>query len=355
MSDKKYIDIAKKLIEESNTLTYTVISKSMYPLINKNDKITCSKVEHKNIKKYSLVAFYTNSDTSQVPTVHRVINILQKNNELSFRTKGDNNLSFDRDIVHPKQIIGIVDHIIKKNFIISLDKNVYKFINIFIYLLSNLKNLIKCNFVQIKNIIRVAFIKEKKIQYDDNLIVLRQSILTKDKDWLEIIQTNISLLMPLLNKNMKICDISFGGGYCEESFCFIRKSFKIDYKNIKDFNNEDKYDFIICSRVINIVETKEKRQEIYNLLKLYIKSDGKILFSYINEKNNLFVSMKRSIFKLLFKNYDGPCNNDIIYKDVFIMKILQEKYVSAELENNGFYIIKQFCSDKIKTFLLESK
>lgn len=355
MSDKKYIDIAKKLIEESNTLTYTVISKSMYPLINKNDKIICSKIEYKNIKKYALVAFYTNSDTSQVPTVHRVINILQKNNELSFQTKGDNNLALDRDIVYPKQIIGIVDYIIKKNFIISLDKSIYKFINIFIYFLSNLKNLIKYNLIQIKNIIKIVFIKEKKIEYDDNLIVLRQSLLIKDKDWREIIQANISLLTPLLNKNMKICDISFGGGYCEESFYFIRKGFEIDYKNIKDFNNEDRYDFIICSRVINIVETKEKRQEIYNLLKSYIKSDGKILFSYIDENNNWFVYIKRSVFKFLSRNYDGPYNNDIIYKNIFIMKNLQEKDLIAEFKNSDFYIVKQFCLNKIKTFLLESK
>jgi len=354
MNQKKYADIAKQLIEESNIFKYTVISDSMYPLISKNDKIICKKKECKKIKKYSLIAFYADSDTSQVPTVHRVIKIFNEDGGLSFRTKGDNNFNSDKNKVYPHQIIGVVEEIIKKNFVISLTKKSQKYISALIYFILQPINFIIYCYLKIKNALKLFFAIEKQPLHDDGLIVLRQSFLTKSEDWHEIVNINTSLMEHLLNNDLKICDISFGGGYCEESLFFIRKGLKIDYKNIENSNNEQKYDFIICSRVLNIVDSELKRHEIYCFLKSLLKPDGKILISYVNEKNNLIVFLKRSAYKF-FKNYSGPDNNDIIYKDIFIMKTLKDKKIFLELKNADLNLLKYWFYGKKKTFLLEYK
>lgn len=355
MNEKKYVDIAKKLIEESNPFQYTVISNSMYPLISKNDKVVCKKQECQKIRKYSLIAFYSNADFSQVPTVHRVIKILNENGELSFRTKGDKNLDFDKNIVYPNQIIGTVDHIIKKNFIIQLDKKNYEYISIASYFILKFINCIKYICHKIKNSAKIVFEKEKQPLYDNNLNVLRQSVLLKYEDWRSIIRINTSVLASLLTNDMRICDISFGGGYCEESLFFIRKGFKIDYKNIEEINGEKKYDFAIFSRALNVFDTKSKRYEAYGLIKACLSPNGKLLISYVNKKNNFFIHIKRIIYNFLLKKYNGPYNDDIIYKDVFIMKSLKDKDIVCEFEKHNFYVLKQLFLGNNRIFLLEYK
>ncbi|MGE4384734.1 MAG: signal peptidase I [Endomicrobiaceae bacterium] len=355
MNEKKYVDIAKKLLEQSNYFQYTVISNSMYPLISKNDKVICKKEEYRKIKKYSLIAFYSNADISQVPTVHRVIKIFNENGELSFRTKGDNNLDFDKNIVFPNQIIGIVNHIIKRNITITLDRKSYEYISVSVYFILNFINFIKFCFYKIKKAVRIVYKKENPPLHDDNLRVLRQSVLIRYDDWRSIIRINTNLFASLLKNGMQICDISFGGGYCEESLFLIRKGFKIDYKNIEEINGEKKYDFVILSRVLNIFDTKRQRDAIYGLIKTCLKPNGKILISYINKKNSFFIYIKRIVYSFLFKNYNGPDNDDIIYKEVFIMKSLKNKDVAREFGKHDFYISKQFFSGNSRIFLLEHK
>ena len=37
--------------------------------------------------------------------------------------------------------------------------------------------------------------------------------------------------------------------------------------------------------------------------------------SYINENNNLFVKLKRKVYGLFSKKYDGPLSDDVVYED----------------------------------------
>ena len=257
MQEDKYREIAKSLLSKLEKHTYVVISNSMYPIIKKQDKIVCLKKEISDIKKYNIIAFH-NEHNLEVPLVHRIIKIINKNNKTFFQTKGDNSLSADKEIIEHNQIIGVVTKIIKKDSVIDLNKFQYKLYSLFVYFISVIVNLFKLCFLKIKNF----FSKEQKVEIDDNLIVLRQSILTKIGDWTDITKQNISLLLKIINEKSKVCDVSFGGGYCEESFNFIRKKINVDYKSVNE-NTDKKYDVVICSRVINIVESYKKRQEIY--------------------------------------------------------------------------------------------
>ena len=350
MNDKeqKYIDVAKKLLQQENT--YTVISNSMNPLIKKGDKIICVRKDFGSLKKYQIIAFKNNtSGNSEIPTVHRIV----KTEDDCYRTKGDNSLYTDKEPVLKEQFIGIADKIIKTNITINLNTKIGNFISLFAYFLFCVKNFVKLVFIDIKNFVAMCFKKEESLVYNDDLLMLRQSILTEIKDWEKIVKNDVELLNPFIQKGKKICDFSFGGGYCEESFNFIRKGFNIEYKNL-DSKDKNDFDVIICSRVINIVEDKQKRQIVYDILKSFIKADGVILLSYINKKNNFIVSLKRKMYKFFLKKYDGPLSDDIVYENkYFVMKNLSFKTISYELANCGFNIKKSKTDGKVISFLLQ--
>ena len=357
MNDKeqKYIEIAKKLLQQEEKDTYTVISNSMKPLIKKGDKIICVRKNFESLKKYQIIAFKNNKSVSlDISIVHRIIKKLKKE-DVCYRTKGDNSLYEDKELVFKEHFIGVVDRIIKTNRTINLNTKIGKSVSLIAYFLFCIKNIFKLILVNIKKFFVLCLKKEKELIYNDDLLMLRQTILTKTEDWEKVVKFGVDFLEPLIKKDKKICDFSFGGGYCEESFNFIRKGFEIEYKNL---DNKDKNDFdvIICSRVINIVENKQKRQAIYDTLKTFIKKDGTILLSYINEKNNIFVILKRKIYNFFFTKYDGPLSDDIVCEDnCFIMKNLSFKVVYDELINFGFIIKKFKKTDKVISFLLQKK
>ena len=353
MNDKeqKYIDVAKKLLQQENT--YTVISNSMNPLIKKGDKITCVRKNFDDLKKYQVIAFKNNtSGTPDIPTVHRIIKRLDKE-DVCYKTKGDNALYVDREVVLKEHFIGVVDKIIKTKRTIKLDTKIGNFISLVAYFLFCIKNFVKLICINIKKFLVMCFKVEEKLVYNDDLLVLRQTILTKIEDWEKIVKNDVELLTPFMQKDKKICDFSFGGGYCEESFNFIRKDIDIEYKNLND-KNKNEFDVIICSRVINVVENKQKRKVVYDTLKSFTKSNGVILLSYINEKNNFFVTLKRTIYNFFLKKYDGPLNDDVVYDDkYFIMKNLRFKNICSELVNHGFMIKKLKKDGKVVSFLLQ--
>lgn len=351
--NKKHIDIARKLVKLSDNKMFTVISDSMSPLIGKGDKIICNDIDISKIKNYSLVAFNNDLNNKTVPTVHRVIKILKIKNNIILKTKGDINFICDKTNVTQDNIIGIVTEIIKENKTISLNKISGKSISIFLYLLLTVKNYFKFALSKIKFFFIFCFIPEKQPHYENNLKIIHQSILTKIQDWTNATKTNINLLKQFINKETKICDVSFDGGYCEESFTFIRQGFEVDYNKITsvaDINK--KYSFIICSKVLNLAETKEKRKEIYDFIKQILQKDGQVLLSYINQKNNFIIYFKRQIFSLS-KLYKGPKKDDLIYNGFFVMRNLKTENIIKELENNSFSIEKKVLSDNTISFLLK--
>lgn len=343
--ETKYTEIAKNLLNKLGEHTYVVISNSMFPFIKKQDKVICFKKEVLKIKKYDIVAFH-NRQNLEVPLVHRIIKIINKDNKIFFKTKGDNSLSADKELIEYNQIIGVVRQIIRNKSVKSLDKTYFKIYSLFIYFIMSVFNSFKSVFIKVKNLIK----KEKKLRTDDNLIVLRQSVLTKINDWKNITKQNINLLNEIIKDNLSVCDVSFGGGYCEESFNFIRNKIKVDYKAISQ-ECDTKYDVIICSRVINIVENCQKRQQIYNYLISILNDNGKILISYINQTNGLFLKLKRKFYKTFTANYDGPLFDDITYNDIFVMKQVLPETIYKELIKNNIKVLKKIEKNNVVSFI----
>lgn len=85
-----------------------IMSNSMYKLIKRGDMVVTeklSKAQLKKIKLYDIIEYRI--DTSVV--VHRVVAIdIDKNKNLVFTTKGDNNNGIDKKKVTEDQIVGIV-------------------------------------------------------------------------------------------------------------------------------------------------------------------------------------------------------------------------------------------------------
>lgn len=89
---------------------YTIVSGSMEPNIKVYDVVISKKVKNpKDIKVGDVITFISSSSISKGMTVtHRVIEVKQDANGVSYRTKGDNNLSPDTAPAEFKNVIGKV-------------------------------------------------------------------------------------------------------------------------------------------------------------------------------------------------------------------------------------------------------
>lgn len=91
---------------------FVIGSNSMNPYIYRGDAIIAKKTnskEIKNIKKGDILVFRWNNKIIS----HRVYKIIKKDNELYFKTKGDNNDQVDDNLAKEKDIIGTVSFRIK--------------------------------------------------------------------------------------------------------------------------------------------------------------------------------------------------------------------------------------------------
>ena len=84
---------------------YTVISGSMEPEFNIGDLIVSQKKNQADIKVNDVISFSLDGRNT---ITHRVIEIVNKNGETLYKTKGDNNNSEDSDLVRYEQIQGMV-------------------------------------------------------------------------------------------------------------------------------------------------------------------------------------------------------------------------------------------------------
>ncbi len=350
MDKNKYSDIAKKLIRKSENQTFTVISDSMAPLIRKNDKIICRSVSNiKSIRKYSIIAFNNDINDRNVATVHRVLKF-SKNKQL-IKTKGDANLFFDKTDVTENILIGLVYCIIRNGRELNLESFCGRFLSVYLYFFSALKNYLNLLLSKIKNLAIKNFIPEPEPKYDDSLSMLRLADVIPTKSWIKTSKINSKILENFMSSYDNVCDISFDGGLCEESFYFIRNLIPVDNIKINSPVNK-KYKFIICSKILNLAQNENQRKEIYAFIKKIIAKDGKVFLSYINVKNNFGIYLKRTFFSF-FKLYKGPSQYDIINKGFFVMKYLKSDKVESEFSENKFKVINKTVSEDVVTFVLE--
>lgn len=111
-----YYTIGNKLAEKNGEKfepiisLYTIISPSMTPNINVRDVVVTLKVKSpEEIKKGDVITFISTSSITRGMTItHRVIDIGEDENGVTYTTKGDNNLSPDTAPAKYDNVIGKV-------------------------------------------------------------------------------------------------------------------------------------------------------------------------------------------------------------------------------------------------------
>lgn len=88
-------------------LPLIVLTDSMYPEIESGDLIICHTIEAEDIKVRDVISFFDPAGNGTSIVTHRVIEIINEDGELKFRTRGDNNNTEDRDLVTAEDLVGV--------------------------------------------------------------------------------------------------------------------------------------------------------------------------------------------------------------------------------------------------------
>ena len=84
-------------------------SDSMNPIYYRGDAIIYKKTPTNKIKKDDILVFEKNKTI----ITHRIINIIEKDNQILFQTKGDNNDKPDEELIKEENTLGTVKYIVK--------------------------------------------------------------------------------------------------------------------------------------------------------------------------------------------------------------------------------------------------
>jgi signal peptidase len=87
------------------TMPLIVLTDSMYPDIKSGDLIICKEVDPAEIEVGDIISFYDPAGNGTSVVTHKVIEIINENGKLSFRTRGINNNTDDRLPVPAEKVI----------------------------------------------------------------------------------------------------------------------------------------------------------------------------------------------------------------------------------------------------------
>ena len=88
-----------------------VLTGSMEPEIKSGDLIIVKQVDGKDVKDGDVIAFFDPDGNGTSILTHRVIEIIEEDGKLSFRTQGDANDSQDRLPVSEEDLVGIYNDV----------------------------------------------------------------------------------------------------------------------------------------------------------------------------------------------------------------------------------------------------
>ena len=88
-------------------LPMIVLTDSMEPTINSGDLIFCCTIDAEVVKKDDIISFIDPSGNGTSIVTHRVIEVVNEDGKLYFRTKGDKNNTEDRKLVPAENLVGI--------------------------------------------------------------------------------------------------------------------------------------------------------------------------------------------------------------------------------------------------------
>ena len=83
-----------------------VLTDSMYPEIERGDLIFTKKVDPEDIKVGDVISFYAEEDNFAAIWTHQVVEIIEEDGALKFKTKGTNNPTADSKLRDADKVIG---------------------------------------------------------------------------------------------------------------------------------------------------------------------------------------------------------------------------------------------------------
>lgn len=89
------------------TFPLIVLTDSMYPDIKSGDLIICNTAEAEDVKVNDVISFFDPAGNGTSVVTHRVIEIVEEDGEILFRTRGDNNNTEDKELVPAENLVGV--------------------------------------------------------------------------------------------------------------------------------------------------------------------------------------------------------------------------------------------------------
>lgn len=89
------------------TFPLIVLTDSMYPHIESGDLIICHTIDASEVKEKDVISFFDPASNGTSIVTHRVVEVINENGKISFRTRGDNNNTEDKQPVPAENLVGI--------------------------------------------------------------------------------------------------------------------------------------------------------------------------------------------------------------------------------------------------------
>jgi len=84
-----------------------VLTDSMYPEIESGDLIICHTKDVDEVVTNDIIAFFDPAGNGSTIVTHRVIDVVEENGEIYFKTKGDFNNTEDKLLVEEEDLVGV--------------------------------------------------------------------------------------------------------------------------------------------------------------------------------------------------------------------------------------------------------
>ncbi len=89
------------------TFPLIVLTDSMVPEIYSGDLIICKTADAEDIEVNDVISFFDPAGNGTSIVTHRVIEIIEDDGEIFFRTRGDNNNTEDKELVPAENLVGV--------------------------------------------------------------------------------------------------------------------------------------------------------------------------------------------------------------------------------------------------------
>ena len=100
---------SEEVPDVAGTLPLIVLTDSMYPVIESGDLIICHTAEPEDIKVGDVIAFFDPASNNSAIVTHRVLEVIEEDGRISWKTKGDNNNTEDRLPVYEDKLVAVYE------------------------------------------------------------------------------------------------------------------------------------------------------------------------------------------------------------------------------------------------------